>query len=594
MRLVGLIGLAALTVGLGVYGGASALCRRTVGELVEPPMPPAPVAPAGVGGVALFHGWPKDVKPDAVVILSGQTYGHLQPCGCSRPQMGGFERRANFIAGLKAKGWPVAGADLGDIYPDRHPLGLSGVTPPTDQATLKYTAAMNALRDMGYVAVGAGKTEFSAGLLNVVAAYSLQKEQPPFLLAGNVVGLADGKPVPRAAFFPAPPGGKRPVVGLAEVFDVGAVPVGFVGVVGPTVAKDAEKADSLLGFEGNKGVLTAAVAALAAHAKKPAVTVLLYQGTADEAKKVAADFPDFQVVLCQADDPEPPQFPEVVAHADGRKTLVVQVGHKGRYVGAVGAFKKPDGSFDLKYQLVPLGEEYLTPEGPAAEKDSKVLVLLEEYARQVRERNFLAKVPQNPHTAQLRSGKVELSYVGAEACRGCHAAEYLKWSGTKHGHAYDALEKVAKRPGLRNFDAECAVCHTVGLGYKTGFAGKDKTPLLLHNGCENCHGPGSGHAANGTAPDLLKLQTPWKQDKTDKLPDVATMEKMATRKPGDPSPVTLTPTQQRVVNAVQSMCMKCHDGENDPHFDIFKYWPQVAHSGLANNGGLPVVPKKKK
>src|SRR6476646_7006724 len=52
-----------------------------------------------------FATWPRDTKPDAVLVITGQTYGYLQPCGCSRPQIGGLERRANFIAGLKAKGW---------------------------------------------------------------------------------------------------------------------------------------------------------------------------------------------------------------------------------------------------------------------------------------------------------------------------------------------------------------------------------------------------------------------------------------------------------------------------------------------------------
>jgi hypothetical protein len=50
----------------------------------------------GIGGTSLFATWPK-AKPEAVIVLSGQTFGHVQPCGCSRPQMGGLERRANFI-----------------------------------------------------------------------------------------------------------------------------------------------------------------------------------------------------------------------------------------------------------------------------------------------------------------------------------------------------------------------------------------------------------------------------------------------------------------------------------------------------------------
>ncbi|MGL6075862.1 MAG: hypothetical protein ACRC8S_17030, partial [Fimbriiglobus sp.] len=83
-----------------------------------------------------FGTWPRDVKPDLTFVLTGQTYGYLSPCGCSRPQRGGLERRANLITSLKAKGWPVVGLDLGDIAP---PKGLP------KQNLLKYKASMESL-----------------------------------------------------------------------------------------------------------------------------------------------------------------------------------------------------------------------------------------------------------------------------------------------------------------------------------------------------------------------------------------------------------------------------------------------------------------
>lgn len=574
LRVCGVIGLAAVVCGL-VYGGASGFCFRAPDD--KPAAPPA--KEPSVGSIPLFAAWPKDVKPDAVLILSGQTFGFVQPCGCSRPQMGGLERRANFIASLRDKGWPIAGADLGDVYPDRHPIGPPQLVTPDEQARLKYTATMNALREMGYVAVGVGKTEFNAGLTKVVAEYAQQKERPPFTLAGNVIGRSDGKPVPREAAFPGP--GERPTVGLAEVADVGGVSVGIAGVVGKDVAEDGRKADPLIDFEDAQTVLKGLVAALAAHPKKPVLNLLLYQDTVEKARAVAKDRPEFQVILCRADDPLPPQFPEIVTHADGRKTMLAQVGHKGQYVGVVGAFKKPGGGFDLKYQLVPLGEEYLTPDTAAAEKANRALPILEEYARQVKARNLIAKVPQVPHPAQIQAPKFNLTYVGDAKCVACHQGEHAKWKTTPHGHALDALEKVAKRPGLRNFDAECVVCHTVGFGYRTGYEDEAKTPALRHVGCESCHGPGSGHVSAPKNANLLKLQSPWKAAPGDKLPDAATMEKIAGMSAAERGQVPIPPAQHRLINAVSQACQKCHDTENDPHFDLFKYWPKVNHSGLA-------------
>jgi hypothetical protein len=563
-RVAGLLGLAALVGGL-VYDG-----------LAQTPAPPASTTSPGdlpkVGGVEVFSTWPKGAQPDAVLILSGQSFGFLSPCGCSKPQMGGLERRANLITLLKAKGWPVAGLDLGDFYPLKSMVA--------EQSLLKYATGLNALREMGYVAVGVGKTEFDAGLLRVLAEYALQKERPPFTLAGNLVGLADGKAVAREAFFPPAPGGTRPLVGVAEVAEVGSVPVGVVGLVGPSVARAAEKADPLLGFQGNKDVLAGAVKALAAHPKQPRLNVLLYQGTPDEARKVVADWPQFGVVLCQSDDAEPPQFPETVTHGDGRKTLLIQVGHKGRYVGALGVYRRPDGSPDLHYQLVPLGEEFLTPETPEAEKANRVLGLLEEYTRQVKDRNLLAKVRQLPHPAQLQMPEWNLSYVGSDRCLGCHAGDYAKWKDSKHSHAYEALEVVAKRPSLRNYDGECIVCHTVGYGVKTGFENTEKTPGLKHVGCESCHGPGSGHMVAPRDPQFLKYMSPWKTNPGDRLPDLATLKKVADAPPGGPGGITDLPApQQRIINAVSQACSKCHDAENDPHFDLSKYWPKIVHGG---------------
>lgn len=578
---------AALAAGLAL-GAAAAACHRTDPDVADPPAAPAAPAapPAGLGAAP---GWPGDAAPDAVILLSGETFGYLQPCGCSRPQKGGLERRANLIAGLKAKGWPVVAADLGDLYPDvdpsHHPIGPPKLVPSGEQARMKYAASMDALRDMGYVAVGVGKTEFDGGLVRLVAEYALQKERPPFTLAGNVLGLAGGKPVPREAYFPPADGGTRPTVGLAEVADAGGVAVGVVGVVGKDLSGVGRKADKGLEFEKTPDVLERAVALLPDPARKPAVNVLLYQDSADNAAAVAKDRPEFQVILCRSDDPEPPELPRTVTHPDGRKTLVVQVGHKGRYVGLVGAFKKPGGGLDLKYRLVAVGEEFLTPAGDAAAKANKALGRIEEYAREVKDRNLLGKVEPVAHPAQVLHPKLNLSYVGADRCAGCHPGEHAKWKSTGHAHAYEALEK-ATRPGLRQYDPECVVCHTVGYGFKTGYASAAKTPSLLHNGCENCHGPGSGHMGAERNPDLLKQLAPWKApggvyDRDVRLPDPATMAKIAALPPDRQGSVPLTQGQALAVNGVRVMCMRCHDGDNDPNFDLFTDWPKVTHSGLA-------------
>jgi hypothetical protein len=585
-RVYGLLALVVLGGGLAVAGVAMFQSRTA-----DPPPPTQGGKEPSVGGITVFATWPKDKKPDAAIVLSGQTFGHLQPCGCSRPQQGGLERRANFMTGLKGKGWAVAGFDLGDVHPARNQYGMSGIRTSPEQSKEKYRFSMIALREMGYLAVGVGKTEFEAGVLNVLGEYAMQKEQPPYTFGGGIGGNVNGRRVSREEFWPAPPGGNVPMIGMAGAFQVGEVAVGLAAVTGPTLAAEAEKADTTIAIEPEAKVLAAATALLDKHPKKPTVRFLLYQGTADEAKKVAEAFPKFDVILCQADDPEPPSLPSYHAgknHPAGKQTMIVQVGHKGRYVGTVGIFNGANGA-ELKYQLVPLGEEYLTPDNAAAEKDSKVLGILEDYAAVVKARNFLGKVPQIPHPAQIQNDKLNLSYIGSQKCVGCHLAEAAVWSKSQHGHALDTLANKAKRPGLRNLDAECAVCHTVGLGYKTGFVDETKTPDLKHVGCESCHGPGSGHASNPKLASLNALQSPWKQKPTDRLPDVATMEKISKLNPVERNEFQLPLEQKRLVNVVEQMCRKCHDSENDPHFDLYKYWPMVVHGPA----GAPAEQPKK-
>lgn len=559
----------------------SACVAGTPGTVPSPPLPlntdppkDAPGAPT-IGGRPLFADWPANVKPDAVVVLTGQTFGFVQPCGCSRPQTGGLERRAVFMESLRAKGWPVAGVDLGDVYPEKSPI--------RDQGQFKYVASMNALREMGYLAVGVGKTELSADFFALLGAYGWQKEQRPFTLAGNAVGTSGGKVIPREEIFNVPAKGARPAVELIEVGKVGDVPVGVAGVVGKSLALAAKDAkwNETLDFLEVQDTLKSATVALAAHPLKPQLNVLIYQGSSDDAAKVAKDFPQFRVILCQADTDLAPLTP---ATAPGTNTLVVQVGHKGQHIGVLGAFKKSDGSFDLKYQLVPMGEEYITPgKDEDARKANKVLPILDEYAKQVKAANLLASYPRAQNSAQIQAQGLnppqKLTYIGSEACKKCHEAEYAIWSKTPHGHAMDALEKVATRPTLRQYDPECVRCHVVGFEHPTGYENETKTPHLKHVGCESCHGPGSGHAGNPRDKALNALITPWKQTEAGvfHLPSLEFMKKMADTPAPERGRVAIAPAQQLLLTKVEGTCMKCHDGENDPHFDLYKYWPKIAH-----------------
>ena len=88
--------------------------------------------------------------------------------------------------------------------------------------------------------------------------------------------------------------------------------------------------------------------------------------------------------------------------------------------------------------------------------------------------------------------------------------------------------------------------------FESGYVSLDATPLLQGNGCENCHGPGGAHVAAEAGKDLVFRD---KQRQSMKLTK-ATVE--------------------------LNVCIKCHDDDNDPHFNgaFAKYWEKIEHKGM--------------
>ena len=425
---VRLLGVAAVLV--AVAAGAGFWVYTTQQKPIphaEPPGGGKTTTPTGsenvkVGGVKLFDTWPKE-KPDLVIVVSGQMYGYLSPCGCSRPQLGGLERRYNLIQELKGKGWEVIGVDVGEVAP----AGSKGLP---KQNLKKYGFAMRALKEMGYVAVGLGKTEFQNDVMDLLGQFTVNNpNERPIILSGNIAGGVerdkDKKPVKSSAredFFKVP--GARPLVEDVEVYQGKAVSVGVVGMTAPSVAKPLVEVDGKFDFETVPDRLPEALKKVTAS--KPDLKVLLYQGTEIEAMQVAKDFPDVGLIVRSSDDSEglPPLKATAFPDDSNPTTLIAQVGHKGQHVGLIGVFKTDKG-LKLMYQLVPLGEEYLTPD-KVEPKDHAILALLEKYTAEVMKDDLLKasveKRKDHPAQAKVKG----LTYIGAEACAQCHAAEVKK------------------------------------------------------------------------------------------------------------------------------------------------------------------------
>jgi hypothetical protein len=518
--------LVGVVAGLGVLGmfGYRWLRRPDYTQAAQepPPKPSRKVAP-------YFSKWPTDRKPDLVFLLTGQQFGYNKPCGCSEPQYGGLPRRWNFIQReIKARGWPIVALDLGDV-----PQGN------TPQPKLKYVYSMRGLKLMDYTAVGLGEKEFALPITDAIDRFFVNEQNQK---TGRPAALAANLQDPKGMFL----GCVQPYIVNRDA----GIPVGIIGLIGPSVAKqikDPEVKLQDISRPTPSGAqltdLLPGVVRTMGQKDSPEMLVLLYQGTLDEARALANHYPKLSVILSLSEEDEPREEPLKVGN-----TLIINVGHKGKKVGVLGVYRMPKGSpksFEFHYQLCSIGPEY--DSAPGEEKGNPMMTLLEDYAREVKAQNFLAQHIRSKHPIQTEPGYENSTYVGSEKCKHCHEESYQVWKHSPHAKAYQKLVE-AKRPSLQQFDPECLRCHVTGLNHFGGFKDEASTPNLKDNGCENCHGPGSMHIKNKDDKRLQALMNPLKT------------------KPNE------TPAErQRRINALNDSCRKCHDEDNDVHWDVSKW-----------------------
>lgn len=520
----------------------------------------------------LFTRWPSDRQPELVLVLTGQMYGYVQKCGCSNPQKGGLERRFNFIESLKAKGWEVVGLDLGDL-PKPHPY-----TPTVEQTRTKYEFGMKALQMMNYRAIGLGKEEMALPTVDALAKYAIQPgNEYPKILAANVTN--------RQAF---------PGLHDAEIVTAkSGLTVGVISVAGMELIQ--RNVDNNLQFGNTAVAVTGILDDWKKAGKTPTINVMLYQGPFDwkdpksgvkaDAQTAAAGFKDFHIILCKTpDDSDAPNEPTRVN--DGA-TMICQVGQKGQSVGLIGVFRGAKG-LELYYQRVIMTDEFET--SPEKEKNNAMLKLLQEYSDTVKGNDYLSEMAKRK-TPLPKKGD---AFVGDQQCFVCHQNEWTVYSKSKHSHAYEALEKLAKHPTGRNFDGECIICHTVGYDRQTGYVNEKTTPHLKNVQCESCHGPAKLHVDEEIANAKKKANqqthvqalalSPWKTDGKGALPSLEKLEAHAAEKDYARKEKMLTPSENQTYLAVYQVCAKCHDIDNDPKFDLSKYWKNIAHTGLNKKG----------
>jgi hypothetical protein len=478
----------------------------------------APVDPVEANG-PIFVDWP---KPNVLLVFSGDQDGYLEPCGCAglQNQKGGLKRRHTLLKELEVRGWPIVAMDLG-----------GQVRRFGKQAELKFERTYQSLEEMGYAAVGFGTHDLRMDLLPV--AINLDPEKS-ILVSANV-GILDFES-----------GFSR----RYKVIEVNAMRIGVTSVLGKTEIAQLQNLEDVV-IENPDQAISQILPDL--KGEQCDQMVLLVYADRKEAEDLARRFPAFDWVVAAKGADEPPNAPTPIKNQSGKTiTQLVEVGHKGMYVVAVGLYK--NATPDFRYQRVPVDHRF--KDSPEMEE------IFDGYQDELK---TLGLAGLGLNAIEHPSGR---RFAGSEVCADCHGTASQIHEQTPHAHATKTL--VDLDPS-RQYDPECLSCHTTGwhpqnyFPFVSGYRSLEKTPQLTSNGCENCHGPAKRHAdvEYGNIDVEEKEQEELREELRLQIVDNEGNMEGQVFKPG----------------CVVEMCMECHDLDNSPDFDFQAYWPNVEHRG---------------
>jgi hypothetical protein len=458
-----------------------------------------------------FADWP---KPAAALVLTGQLMGYIEPCGCTglENQKGGLARRHTLLRELTdERGWNVVPLDVGNQ-----------VKSFGKEQEIKFASVVQGLRTMGYKAVALGDGDLRLTPGEILASIAGNDGTVRDFVGSNVAVLA------------------RELQPRSLVIEAGGLKLGIASALGEKFEARL-RGDELVHEPPSAGLK---IAAEELKSQKCDMTVLLAHASLDEAKKLAQEVPSFDLVVASGDTSLPSRELEEI---QGTKTRMMQVGLKAMHVGVVGIY--PGETPPLRYESVTLDARF----GDSPE----MLQLLADFQDQLQELGLDGlNIKLQPHPSTKR-------FVGSAACGDCHSKAFEKWQNTSHSHATDSLVMPPNSRGsiARHFDPECLSCHVTGwepqqhYPFESGYLSLEKTPLLTHVGCENCHGPGSAHVAAESGTGNLSADA------------IAKIR----------SDMRLT------LDGAERKCIECHDLDNSPDFhkpDAFeKYWKKIEHPG---------------
>jgi hypothetical protein len=456
--------------------------------------------------------------------VAADVRGQIAPCGCSEAMRGGLAKAAALVEKTRSSGIPSLFLDAGDALFERTGFGADEAVGERRRAQ----AIADAYRAMHIGVQFAGPLDDALGpdFRRSLGLPDLRRGETRLLEAGRwklgvVAGttpseLADGAAKVRA-------GGANLVLGL-----FGGKPADAQGATAVDLVVVAQ-APEAIGTEWEDGrLLRGPVPVAQVQSRGRSLLRIdvspgpdggrlqLARGQGDIERELNAQ--SQRLALLRKELGTPGLSPERKRLLDARLHELVQ--RSEQLTAQAQATALEPGTFTVRF--VPV--EAALPEDPAVQK------IIADYDRDVALLN-LAWAREHGEPCPP-AAKDEAAYVGNEACRSCHPAPFAVYEKTGHARAYATLESVQKQYRL-----DCVACHVIGFQQAGGVCRVDQVEGRKNVGCENCHGPGSLHVADGTGRTVLRPR---------------------------PGP---------------SVCVGCHTAENSIHFDYAKYLPRVLGPG---------------
>ena len=310
----------------------------------------------------------------------------------------------------------------------------------------------------------------------------------------------------------------------------GPIRIGITAVLDPETLErlaDPAKAALLPEVKTPEEVLPGILADLE---KDTEVQVLMVQGPPDLARTLGEKFPGFDVVVGTSQfDPA-----EDAERLNDGKTLLITIGHKGKYCGVVGLFEDPKQR--LRYQRVTLGNKYNGPAQPI---------------RDLIEDEFQEMLKSGGHRRELPPPRLR----GRLARRPVRRRRDLPVVPSQHRRQVGDHQA---RPRLRR--------------HRQGPEGSAERPPVRRRMRQLPH-------------DRLRVQLGLEVGRADSPSEGEPVRELprprleARRDPVDPEA-----RKAITLNAAEverpGFCLRCHDEDNSPKFDFTTYWGQIVHKGL--------------